>query len=169
VRILKSADMRYVGQSYELEVSVAGEIDTDTPAQMVREFHATHERVYGHSARDNSVEFVNLRTVHSYVLPRPTLTPRNVAGKLDEAMKGTRRVVFADYPGGVEAPVYERTLLPTGAQLTGPSIVEQPDSTTVLYPGHRCTVDEIGNLVTAVDGSNKTAQQRVAAVLAGGP
>ena len=66
---------------------------------------------------------------------------------LEAARKGVRPAYFDAYQVCRDTPVYQRDLLPLGAQFDGPAIVEQPDTTTVVYPGFTCRVDEAGNLL----------------------
>src|SRR5262249_52624045 len=141
VQVTHAADLRYVGQSYELEVGLPGVPDGTSVAQAVAAFHAAHQQVYGHSRPTHAVEFVNLRSVHSAPLPHPQLTVQSPGGSLEAARKGTRAAYFDEYQAYCGTPVYERAHLPLGAQFDGPAIVEQPDTTTVVYPGFTCRVD----------------------------
>ena len=147
-----AADMRYVGQSYELEVDVPDTTDRSTPDELARRFHDAHERVYAHAQRDNAVETVNLRVVHSF-LPSPPSPAAGRAGRADSSEpRESRRAVFAEYPGGGDAAVFDRLDLAPDTVIDGPAIVEQSDTTTVVYPGHRCTVGDDGLLfVTFAD------------------
>jgi N-methylhydantoinase A len=146
VRVAYSADMRYVGQSYELEVAVGAPLTPARVADAVAAFHAAHERVYGYARAQQPVEFVNFRAVHRYPLPRPALRPpARATGRVDDARIGERRAHFA--PGGfVPTTVYARERLPLGGAVRGPAIVEQADTTTVIPPGHAAVVDAAGNL-----------------------
>jgi N-methylhydantoinase A len=144
VRVAYTADMRYVGQAYELEVPIAAPVQPAAMPQVVAAFHAVHERVYGYARAQQPVEFVNFRAVHTYPLPRPRLTPAaRATGTLDDARLGERRAYFG---GFVPTEIYERARLPLGAWLTGPAIVEQSDTTTVIPPGVTALVDDAGNL-----------------------
>ena len=147
VHVSHAADLRYVGQSYELEVPLPAILDATCGAQAVTAFHAAHQQVYGHSRPTHAVEFVNLRSVHSAPLPRPQLTVPAPGGSLEAACKGTRPAYFDEYQAYRDTPIYRRDLLPVGARFDGPAIVEQPDTTTVVYPGLTCRVDEAGNLL----------------------
>ena len=141
-----AADMRYVGQSYELEVDVPDTTDASTPAELARRFHDVHERVYAHAQRANAVETVNLRVVHSFRPPPPS-PAGDRAGRADgNEARETRRTVFAEHPDGVDAAVFDRSDLAPGTVIDGPAIVEQPDTTIVVYPGHQCTVGDDGLL-----------------------
>ena len=147
VHVNHAADLRYVGQSYELEVPLPEVLDASCGAQAVAAFHAAHQQVYGHSRPSHAVEFVNLRSVHSAPLPRPQLTVPAPRGSLEAACKGMRPAYFDEYQAYRDTLIYQRDLLPLGAQFDGPAIVEQPDTTTVVYPGFTCRVDDAGNLL----------------------
>ena len=144
VHVAYAADMRYVGQAYELEVPIATPVTVERVADIVAAFHAVHERVYGYARTQQPVEFVNFRAVHTYRLPRPVVRPSDRAhGTLDDARVGERRAYFG---GFVSTAIYERARLPLGAHLEGPAIVEQMDTTTVIPPGMMAVVDDAGNL-----------------------
>src|SRR5947207_4791606 len=144
VRVTYAADTRYMGQAYELEVPIAAPVTADAVPGIVATFHAVHERVYGYARTQQPVEFVNFRAVHTFPLPRPVVAPAARAhGTLDEARIGDRRAYFGAF---VPTAIYERARLPLGARLTGPAIVEQTDTTTVIPPGVTALVDEAGNL-----------------------
>ena len=144
VRVAYAADMRYVGQAYELEVPIEVPLTRERVAEIVAAFHATHERIYGYARPQQLVEFVNFRAVHTYPLPQPVVRPAaRASGTLADARLGERRAYFDGY---VPTTLYERARLPLGARLTGPAIVEQDDTTTVIPPGVTALVDEAGNL-----------------------
>jgi N-methylhydantoinase A len=129
-------DLRYVGQSYELMVPAGGDLRA--------RFHAEHDRAYGFSAEAEPVECVALRLTAIGRIAKPparTLEPGPVP-----APKATRPVYFAESGGYCPCPVYDRSTLPAGVQLAGPVVVEEPDSTTLVHPGYRVTVDGRANL-----------------------
>jgi N-methylhydantoinase A/oxoprolinase/acetone carboxylase beta subunit len=159
IRVAYAADMRYVGQAYELEVPIAAPVAPHHLPGIAEAFHAVHERVYGYARRVQPAEFVNLRAVHTYPLPPPVLRP-GAAGRAGPlaagaagdagalaagARTGERRAYFA--PGGfTPTAVFDRARLPAGARVDGPAILEQADTTTVVPPGHAATVEASGNL-----------------------
>src|SRR5947207_1594673 len=144
VRVAYAADMRYVGQAYELEVPLAVPVTPESVPELVSAFHAVHARVYGYARAQQPVEFVNFRAVHTYPLPRPVVTPAARSnGTLADARLAERRAYFG---GFVSTAIYERARLPLGARLAGPAIVEQSDTTTVIPPGVTALVDDAGNL-----------------------
>ena len=144
VRVNYAADMRYVGQAYELEVPIGAPMDRERIPEVVAAFHTVHERVYGYARPAQTVEFVNFRAVHTYPLPRPVVQPAARAhGTLAAARVGERPAYF---DGFVPTAIYERVRLPLGARIDGPAIIEQLDTTTVIPPGVSASVDDAGNL-----------------------
>jgi N-methylhydantoinase A len=144
VRVAYGADMRYVGQAYELEVPIAAPVTAGGMPAIVSAFHEVHERVYGYARTQQPVEFVNFRAVHTFPLPRPAVTPAaRAGGTLDDARVGKRPAYFDTF---MPTAVYERARLPLGARVAGPAIVEQPDTTTVIPPGVTAHVDAAGTL-----------------------
>jgi len=150
VRVAYAADMRYVGQAYELEVPIEAPLTRERVAEVVAAFHTTHDRIYGYARPQQLAEFVNFRAVHTYPLPRPQVKlAARVGGTAATARIGERRAYFDGY---MPTAVYERARLPLGARVSGPAIVEQDDTTTVIPPGVTALVDAAGNLRLRRDG-----------------
>jgi N-methylhydantoinase A len=146
VRVAYSADMRYVGQAYELEVPIAAPVEPHRVPEILGAFHGVHERVYGYARAQQPAEFVNFRAVHTYPLPRPALRPAaRAGGAVEDARLVGRRAYFAP-DGFVAMSIYDRASLPIGSRVAGPAIVEQADTTTVIPPGRAAVVDPAGNL-----------------------
>ena len=140
-----AADMRYVGQSYEIEVPTdPGYLAPGGAAAILGAFHDAHERLYGHADRQAPAEIVNLRVQLRAARPRVPLV-EIPAGATTPQARAARRVWLDGRP--VEARVYERGALGRGARLAGPAIVEQPDTTVLLPAGHVGEVDRFGNLL----------------------
>jgi N-methylhydantoinase A len=148
VRVSRVAELRYVGQSYELSVPVPeGPITRSTVEECSRRFHEAHRRIYGQSDPDGAVEMISLRVQHSAAMPGPE-GMRAATG--DGTPPTERPVYFEELGGRVPTPVWSRAALQPGQRLRGPAIVEQPDTTTVVYPGQAAQVDEGGNLILLV-------------------
>src|SRR5688572_24882626 len=155
----RSADLRYHGQGFELTVEVPeAELDASAVAALRERFHAAHERLYGYALRNAPVELVNLRVTATVPLPKAssaTVEPHQ--GTIDVARIGERRIYFGRSASGQAAgsealgwtstPLYDRASLGAGAVVSGPAVLEQVDSTTVLGPGQQATVDGFGNLI----------------------
>lgn len=140
------AEMRYVGQSYEIELPVEGEIDESLIARLAENFHQAHLRVY-RQRNDAEIEFVNLRTVHFVSVPKVTLNPPKPGISWEKAQRGVRPVYLTQAGGYADVPIYRREYLPIGKPQNGPFIVEQLDSTTVVLPGEIARVEPLGNLI----------------------
>ncbi|MGH3379089.1 MAG: hydantoinase/oxoprolinase family protein [Actinoallomurus sp.] len=142
-RYLRSADLRYYGQAFEVRVPV-GDVDI---AEVADRFHAEHERLYGYCHRDDPVEWVNLRVSGIGPIKRPERAGRPPGdGDPGRARTGTRRVFFDDW---ADAPIYARERLEPGDVLTGPAVIEEFGSTLPLHPGFTARVDGHGNLMVS--------------------
>lgn len=148
-RFERAIEMRYYGQSFELTVDApAGEIDANWLTVLVEEFHVAHEQAYGFRVDTEPVEIVNLRSTAVGEIRKPGLKRLQTDGEgLDSALKSTRKVYFSSESGFVDTPVYDRVLLPAGAEFDGPAIVEEKDSTTVVLPEWNMKIDPYGNLL----------------------
>ncbi len=138
-----SADLRYVGQSFELVVPLArGGLDAEAMRALVVAFHARHREYYGYDIPDQDVELVNLRLALTVPRPRPAFAAPAAAVDLAAG----RRDVWFPATGYVSSVVYDRAALAPGATFDGPAIIEQMDATTVVPPGASVRVDEAGNM-----------------------
>jgi N-methylhydantoinase A len=148
-RMQRTADLRYVGQAFEVRVPVAdGALDTAALDAVATAFHAAHHQLYGYDFAEDprqAVEWVNLRVSGIGPIRRPDvveLQPRD--GGVDRSVTGTRRVFFDDW---VDAPLHWRPDLAPGDVVVGPAIVEEFGSTVPVHPGFLATVDRFGNLL----------------------
>ncbi|MBI2160835.1 MAG: hydantoinase/oxoprolinase family protein [Candidatus Rokubacteria bacterium] len=157
-RLLRSLDLRYRGQAFELNVG-AGEARADAPGAgalaldaIEAAFHRQHLAAYGHANRDATIELVNARLAAYGMVDKPDAERyRSATTSLSAALVERRPVWF----GGArhDCPVWERDRLPEQAELRGPAIVEEFGATTVILPGWRGAVDEHGNLRFAREGA----------------
>ena len=154
---LFQADMRYVGQSYELTIPLPdGELAARELNAIIDRFHQEHERTYGFKADDEPVEFVALRLSAIGRISRPRTRELSNSGEdLAAALKTSRSAYFADSGGLVDCRVYDRYKLQPDLEVQGPAIVEEVDSTTVIHPGYRAVVDKFGNLFLQRQGANR--------------
>ena len=138
------ADICYVGQSYHLEIPLRP--DAANPlSTLYRDFLAAHDRIYGYSTA-SPARIVNLRTVHVSPVDRPypeTECPNRAGG--GAARKPDRRILTAEGPA--DAAVYDRAGLTIGAEIAGPAIVDQIDTTTLIEAGWHGMVAPSGTLL----------------------
>jgi N-methylhydantoinase A len=133
----RRADLRYVGQSFELTVEAEGAFE-----KLEERFHASHEQRYGYRMDDEAVELVNLRLIATVPVDKPELAEPPPEG---EPESGRRVATF----GGewTEVPVLDRGRMGEGSEVEGPAIVEFRESTCVVKPGWRGAIDNVGTLV----------------------
>ncbi len=142
----RSLDLRYSIQKYELGVPVAdGTLHDSDKATWRRQFDEKHEQHYGTRATDQIVEIMNYRLTAKVVLPKPPAREYPWQGEDPRvALKGSRQVYF---DGWLDCPQYARERLASGNRLRGPAIIEQVDSTIVVYPDQEAHVDRFGNII----------------------
>jgi N-methylhydantoinase A len=141
----RAADCRYPRQAYELTVpAAAGSVDTMTLQRLARDFHGRHRATYGHASPEEPVQCVNLR-----LSAIGRLTPLDVSRAAPraggQASSSSREAYFRE-TGGVRCAVIARDALEPGETRPGPLIVEAADTTVVVPPGWRLSV-EAGGLI----------------------
>lgn len=149
IRIEPFLDLRYAGQGYELTVPCPMPPLKPTDLQLMRErFDTQHEQASGHKAETEPVELVSLRLISFGLVPQAKLSPAQATGKkVDAAKRGERNVYFGKEHGTLSCRIYTRELLEPGHQISGPAIIEQLDTTTVIHPEQQATVDDYRNLI----------------------
>jgi N-methylhydantoinase A len=151
-RLVASADMRYRGQSYEIETALAAaDIDAGRTAALAEAFHAAHERMFGHCDRAAAVQVINLRMIIVADSPKPALArlaaatgPAAPLRHVDVHVGGAARAV----------PLYARADLLPGHDFSGPAIIAQDDTTTCVPDGFTGTVDAYGHLILTLTARN---------------
>ena len=145
--VVRRADLRYSGQSFELPVEVGESFD---PEAVAERFHDAHETAHGYRM-DEAVELVGLRARATVARETPEIAYRAE----DDPRVATRE---ADFGGeGLETPVYRREALAAGESFDGPAICEQADSTVVVPPEWRAEVRADGTLVLANERRDASA------------
>ena len=149
IHFLRTADMRYVGQEYSVNVGADG-----APAlgAISQSFHEAHRTRYGHSTPDAPVEFVNLRVAAIGRLDREA-AGFTAPEKGEDPVIGKRDTIF-DGKALVTTILLRRRLGP-GATYTGPLVVEEDTATTVVPPGYRIVVDALGNMSITPEGAGR--------------
>jgi N-methylhydantoinase A len=148
-RMQRTADLRYVGQAFEVRVPVAdGELDRAAAEDVAQAFHAAHRQLYGYDFADDprqAVEWVNLRVSGIGPIRRPDIVELPARdGGTDRAVTGSRRVFFDDW---IDTRTYNRPDLAPGDMVRGPAIIEEFGSTVPVHPGFVASVDIYGNLL----------------------
>jgi N-methylhydantoinase A len=155
IELQRSVDVKYYQQTTYLNLRVLeGEVDQKAVDLLVERFLKRHEDEFGYSVglEFTSVEFVNARLTALGPAPVGELRRHETPGEAADAVLETRQVHFGEAGGWIEAKVYDRDKLLSGAAFDGPAIVQELDSTTTVPPGASCKVDEYLNLAIDVRG-----------------
>ncbi len=146
-RFLRTADLRYFGQAFEVRVDVPeNELTAELVEEVAHRFHAMHRGLYGYDFRGDSrqeVEWVNLRVTGVGPIRAPELREVHRGSGADIAITGRRPVYFDAW---VEAAIYDRAKLGAGDVIDGPAVLEEFSSTIPVHPGFRAEVDQFGNV-----------------------
>ncbi len=145
IEIYRSLEMRYLGQNYELEIPVAFDSFTDeTTPKVWQAFHDMHLARFGFNIPREVIEVITVKATVVSLTEKPDLATIGKADGEPEVVS-TRSVVFDD--GRHDTPIYNRAQLRDGHAITGPAVIEEPVSVTVLRPGQPMKVDQYGNLL----------------------
>ncbi len=145
--LTRTADMRYRGQNYELSVPVhSGPINSDTFKALAEGFEAAHQQRFGFVAEGETVQVVTVRVQATGVVAKAEFKAEADHGQDSSLAKTAERDVWFD-GGFLRSPIYERAKLHAGNVVIGPAIIEQMDTTTVIPPGMKGSVDPYLNLI----------------------
>jgi N-methylhydantoinase A len=148
IRLHKSANMHYQGQTFELTVPVPeGPLDAQMLTHLIEAFGQEHERTYGHRAGpEEPVEIVNIQVVGQGIAERSRVPDRlSSARPGDDSGLPPRQAYFGPQVGWLDTPVLHRADLATAHQ--GPCIIEEYDATCVVPPTAKAALDAHGNII----------------------
>ena len=153
IRLERQADLKYYPQSFYLTLPINdGEVTQEQMDTLFATYHETHEKEFGYSipAHAAEVEIGQVRLVARGLIDKPTLKPTDSSAN-GAGSPGKRQAYFEDAGGWVDADAYVRDELAAGTTFDGPAVIDQFDSTTVLPPGTRATVDDYANLLVQIE------------------
>jgi N-methylhydantoinase A len=148
IRVRRSCDMRLSGQAHQIEVPVpSGQLGSASANQLQRDFDQVYLGLFKRAAPGVPPEALNWRV--NVAGPRPAVRPLRSpgAGDADHSLKRRRPIYLPERRDLVEVPVYDRYQLAPGAQLVGPAIVEERESTVVIGSAATASIDRWSNLV----------------------
>lgn len=149
MRLLRTVDIRYVGQWRSLEIPVDGKVES--LEGLLDRFHEEHERQHAYKREGSPVEIYQLKVAAVGEIPKPDL-PYEGGEEHEPEPVGYREVVFASGEAARTA-IHRRGALRSGASISGPAIIEQLDSTVVVPPGDEAEVDGYSNIIIRVGGA----------------
>jgi N-methylhydantoinase A len=142
ISFIRSADMRYSGQEYTINITLPESLDV---GELSAAFHEAHKQRHGHASPDAPIEFVNLRLAAIGEIGKYQERLVVVDGDGSDALIGQRDAVFRGT--SMTASILRRDRLPIGFKTTGPVIVEEQSATTIIPDGWLLTVDDDSNLL----------------------
>ena len=160
-RFQLSLDMRHQGQINEVEVTVDWDWEADIGFELLAaRFYRRYEQLYGRgsSFKGARLEIVTYRVRAMADTPRPTL--RTVSGHGDDGVplrRATRGIYWDELKQVVETAIYDGARLLPDQPVTGPAVVETPDTSVVVRPGQTLVLDRFGNFELTVGASSESA------------
>jgi N-methylhydantoinase A len=148
--VSRSISMRYWGQNYEQDVPMpAGDVTPELLGRTLEEFHRLHEQFYGYAITGEVIELIRFNVEATGQTPPPALPALPTDGHRTGNPTATRPVFFQGH-GEIDCPVLLRDDLPGGYRVSGPAVIEEVVSTTLLHPGQRLDVLPTGVLSIAL-------------------
>ena len=155
LRFEASADVRYLGQGYDVSSSIPAAAQGTAAIASIREsFERAYTRLYGRIYKDLQLEIMNFRLSAS-ASRRVGDAPVASAKVGGDGRVGARRAFCPKEKAWKEFTVYRRDRIGTGGELVGPAIVEEDESTTIVPSGAKARVDEHGSLIVTLAGAAK--------------
>ena len=140
-----SVDLRYLGQNYELTLPITqNALNTQYLEELTKQFHEAHDVSYGFSSIDQPIQIVSLKVKANGILPVPPL-PKWI--RSTHGTPGSYREAIFEVDKWANTPVFHRNELGIGQLINGPAIIEQLDTTILIYPHATANVDQWGNLI----------------------
>ena len=147
-RFIKIAECRYLGQGFELRAEMPSEaISAANVGDIITNFYNAHKQVYGHAFADQMVEIVTLRVIATADVDTLRLPKLEKGGRHNpaEAQLYVRQTIFDDGKP-TATPRYSRGKLLDGDTVSGPALIVQHNSTTLVPPGYIATVLTYGDI-----------------------
>lgn len=145
--LMRFIEMRYSGQWRSLSIPI--NLKAQSMEDVLEAFHQEHEREFAFSDRTQSVEIYGLLLTAIGTVPKPDFPKYGPSGNLEDAFKELREVYF-DHQF-IPTKVYDREKIPVLAEIEGPAIIDQLDTTTVIPPDFTAVVDEYRNIIITLN------------------
>ena len=139
-----TADMRYIGQEYYVNVDINEPFDLN---EINKNFHSTYEKQYGHSTPEGPSEFINLRLIATGKIKKSE-SVKSIEN--DETIKDSKRKIIFNQKE-FETKIYARHNIKNNQRFDGPAVIEESTATTVIPPNYSIKKDESGNIIITKD------------------
>tara|TARA_B100000686_G_scaffold355059_1_gene469516 strand:- start:3386 stop:5401 length:2016 start_codon:yes stop_codon:yes gene_type:complete len=135
-----TADMRYIGQEYYVNVNLTEPFSLE---EINKSFHETYEKQYGHSTPEGPCEFINLRLIAMGQIEKSGSIKS--ASEDTEILESKREVIFNQKPH--QTNVFNRQKIELNKKFNGPAIIEESTATTIIPPNYSIVKDDFGNII----------------------
>ena len=127
--------------------------------EVTTRFHSTHQQFYGFYNDKEAIEVVNVRLIASTKLESHKRLKKSAAKTSKIEPIGSRKVWFYG-PKPANTPIYDRSMLKKNTKILGPAIIEQFDSTTIIFPKDQLVVDEALNIIINMSRNEKNTHEK---------
>ncbi len=147
VELFRYVDAKYPSQVHEITIPVPGDTLSEAGIPRLAEnFHQMHEQLYTYCVRDTSVAFFHWRLTAVGKIPKVRLKEQpRVEADPGTALKTRRPVYFQEKGAFADTPIYLGEKLQHGMEVGGPAVIERVNTTVVVFPGQRLTVNRFGD------------------------
>lgn len=160
IEISRFIDVRYAGQEHTVRVPAPRDFSAASAKDALQKrFMEIYAQRYGHADPRGKLQLVTLRVVLDGLVDKPRLESFRPKATVHAKPVATRQAFF-DETGWVDCPVYQRDALAAGQKFTGPAIVVETGSTTVVSPGDRGEVDDFGNIIVHVASRHAVTERQ---------
>ena len=141
-----TADMRYIGQEYYVNVNLTEPFNLK---DINKNFHDTYEKQYGHSTPEGPCEFINLRLIALGKIQKSGSI--NSISEEKESLDTMRKIIFNQRSH--DTKIFSRHKIETNSKFAGPAVIEESTATTVIPPNYNIIKDDFGNIIITKDNS----------------
>ncbi len=161
IEISRYIDVRYAGQEHTVRVPAPREFSSDGAKSVLHNtFMEMYAQRYGHADPRGKLQLVTLRVVLDGLVDKPRLESFRPKATVP-AKPVVSRQAFFDESGWVDCPVYQREALAAGQKFVGPAIIVETGSTTVVAPGDRGEIDNLGNIIIHVASRHSVSERQL--------
>ncbi len=155
--VVRSADMRYLDQIYEVNILMPSTtLDDDSLlTELSSNFHKRYEELYSYHQSNQEIRLANLRVSVIGRLPKTALPKHEGAKNLDLARKHSRQVYFGKW---VTTSIYDAEKVPPGSEILGPAIIESKFTTVIIEEGNIITMDDYGGMALNISTDKNSTE-----------
>ncbi|MBG56012.1 MAG: hydantoin utilization protein [Deltaproteobacteria bacterium] len=150
-KLYKILEMRYLGQNYGVDVTLPDSVtnfDEKSIKKVFELFALEHKKLYGYDLPNEIVEIVNF---HISCIGKTKKSAPEKLGNIKKSTRRSKRKIYFEKKGFLDCDVYLRDDLVRNQKISGPCVIEENNSVTLLHPNQKTIVDEYGNLIINVN------------------